>query len=427
MPNSPNAALGTRHFDELDSLRGLAAITVAIGHLAVLLFASTTWPGHPHIATWRHIVEVLNRTPLTILMSGGAAVRFFFVLSGFVLMLPYLRRKENPYSPYIAKRVCRLYLPYLAAVLLGLLGDYFLGQHAPSGFIVAKGDMWTEPITASMIVQHVLLYGSKIGQLDQVLWSLVQEMRISIIYPLIALLILRLRTRNIILVIAAIEIFLAALIVALPKTDMSLQSIFSTVHYTTLFIFGAWLAKNHRELGQRLLRLSRTTRLLIAIFAFLAYSLGIKFLWGYQILVRFVHPFERHFPHAWFAQPALLAYLTLAVGDWIAALTAALAIVYAIHQHQVRSALHTYPILITGRASYTLYLVHSMVLWALLFLLAGTPWFWAVIPCFFLGTILFTWLFYRWIEVPTMNMGRRIAKAMQENRRRRTPAQPIAS
>ena len=59
--------------------------------------------------------------------------------------------------------------PTLAAVLLGLLGDYVLGQHTPSGFIVAKTDMWVKPITANMIVQHILLYGSQIGQLDQVL------------------------------------------------------------------------------------------------------------------------------------------------------------------------------------------------------------------------------------------------------------------
>lgn len=426
MTSPSSAPLGTRHFDELDSLRGLAAITVALGHLALLAFASTTWPGHPHIAFWRHVVELLNRTPLTLLMAGGAAVRFFFVLSGFVLMLPFLRRKENPYPPYLVKRVCRLYLPYLAAVLLGLLGDYFLGQHSPKGFIVAKTDMWTQPITVSMIVQHVLLYGSKIGQLDQVLWSLVQEMRISIVYPLIAILVLKLRTRYLILIVAAIEVFLTSLLILHPQTNTSLQSFFSTLHFITIFIFGAWLAKKHYTLGQRLMRLSRSARVSIALFAFLAYGLGIKFLLGNQILIRFIHPFQHHFPHAWFAQPAFVGFLTLAAADWIAALSAGVAIVYALHQRQVRSALHIYPVLITGRASYTLYLVHSLVLWALLFALAGTPWFWAVIPGFFLGTILFTWLFYRWIEVPTMNLGRRLAKAMQE-KHRQTPVRSVAS
>lgn len=103
MTTPSSAPTSTRHFDELDSLRGLAAITVAFGHLALLTFASTTWPDHPHIAFWRHVVTLLNRTPLAFLMAGGAAVRFFFVLSGFVLMLPFLRRKENPYSPYLVK------------------------------------------------------------------------------------------------------------------------------------------------------------------------------------------------------------------------------------------------------------------------------------------------------------------------------------
>lgn len=418
--------LGTRHFNELDSLRGLAAITVAIGHLALITFFSNSWIGHPYIAFWRRVVEVLNRTPLAFLMEGGAAVRFFFVLSGFVLMLPFLRRKENPYSPYLVKRICRLYLPYLVAVALGFLGDYFLAQGSPAGFPVRAGTMWTLPITANMIVQHVLLYGSQIGQLDQVLWSLVQEMRISIIYPFIALLVLKVNTRKLVLMVVAIELFLAALVLVYPDTSTSLQSLFSTLHFTTIFIFGAWLAKNHNQLGQRLLTLSRSARVTIALTAFLAYSLGIKFLWGNQLRIRFISPFQHHFPHAWFAQTALVNFIVLALGDWISAICAAVAIIYALHQRQVRSALHIYPVLITGRASYTLYLVHSLVLWALIFALAGTPWFWAVIPGFIVGTILLTWLFYRWVEVPTMNLGRRIAKAMQE-KHRQTPTSSVAS
>jgi peptidoglycan/LPS O-acetylase OafA/YrhL len=286
--------------------------------------------------------------------------------------------------------------------------------------------MWTHPITANMIIQHVLLYGNQIGQLDQVLWSLVQEMRISIIYPLIAILVLKLRTRHLLLIVAAIEVSLTALLIAAPQTNTDLQSFFSTAHFTTIFIFGAWLAKNHHQLGQRLMRLSRTTRISIAVLAFLAYSLGIKFLWGNQIRVRFLSPFELRYSHLWIAQPAFINFIVLAAGDWIAAFSAGVAILYALHQRQVRSALHVYPILITGRASYTLYLVHSLVLFALLFGLAGTPYFWAVIPGFILGTILFTWIFYRWVEVPTMNLGRRIAKAMQE-KRRRTPAPSVAA
>lgn len=426
MTASEKAPLGTRHFDELDSLRGLAAITVVIGHLALLTFIFGTATGYPQIAFWRHIVELLNRTPLAFLMEGGAAVRFFFVLSGFVLMLPFLRRKENPYSPYIVKRFCRLYLPYMTAVLLGLLGDYVLARHSSAAVPLRYGEMWTEPITWHLVVQHVLLYGSHIGQLDQVLWSLVQEMRISILYPLIAILVLRLSTRRLVLVVLAIESLLAAVLLAFPNTDTSLQSFHSTLHFATLFVFGAWLAKNHPWLGERLLQLSRGTRSAIALVAFLAYSLGMKLLWGAQLRVHFITPFERHFSHAWFAQHALVDFLVNASGDWLSACCAGVAILYALHQSQIRSALHFYPILVTGRASYTLYLVHSLVLWALLFGLTGTPWSWAIVPGFILGTILFTWLFYRWIEIPTINIGRRIAKSMQA-RRRNPSVQPVAS
>ena len=69
----------------------------------------------------------VNRTPLTALVSGGTAVRFFFVLSGFVLVLPFLRHPHSPYFPYVVKRICRIYLPYLAAVALAVIAIRILG------------------------------------------------------------------------------------------------------------------------------------------------------------------------------------------------------------------------------------------------------------------------------------------------------------
>ena len=68
-----------RRFRELDSLRGLAAITVVFHH-----FSRICSP---------QIIHVLDRTPLRILVAGHQAVILFFLLSGFVLTLP--NKKEG--------------------------------------------------------------------------------------------------------------------------------------------------------------------------------------------------------------------------------------------------------------------------------------------------------------------------------------------
>jgi peptidoglycan/LPS O-acetylase OafA/YrhL len=67
-------------YTQLDSLRGLAACTVVFCHATNVLPAVYDDPGR---AWW------LTETPLGLLRAGSAAVDFFFVLSGFVLALPF--------------------------------------------------------------------------------------------------------------------------------------------------------------------------------------------------------------------------------------------------------------------------------------------------------------------------------------------------
>jgi peptidoglycan/LPS O-acetylase OafA/YrhL len=59
--------------------------------------------------------------PLLPLHNGDAAVFIFFVLSGYVHSLPYLRGTQPAYPEYVIRRVCRIYIPFAAAILFALL------------------------------------------------------------------------------------------------------------------------------------------------------------------------------------------------------------------------------------------------------------------------------------------------------------------
>src|ERR1700677_1903882 len=105
VPVALAAEAGERRFIELDALRGLAACAVIFLHYSSVPMELPTW-----------LADLIAYTPFFLLVCGTQAVVFFFVLSGFVLSLPYIRGSSEPYLAFIIKRVFRIYIPYLVAI-----------------------------------------------------------------------------------------------------------------------------------------------------------------------------------------------------------------------------------------------------------------------------------------------------------------------
>ena len=117
-----------------------------------------------------------------------------------------------------------------------------------------------------------------------------------------------------------------------------------------------------------------------------------------------------------FATPAFLGYVPGWLGDWIAAFGAAIAVCFALTDRRTKAVLNHNLVLWTGRASYSLYLVHATVLFALAYTLIGTRYVYLLAPLYFVLTIVATAAFYRVVEVPTMNLGRELARRMRQHR-----------
>jgi peptidoglycan/LPS O-acetylase OafA/YrhL len=175
----------------LDGLRGLAALVV-VAHHALLV-----WPvlyaqyGPPNrtSATW-----YLAYTPLHLLWAGREAVIIFFILSGFVLVLPYLgRKKVGTWPGYLVRRVLRLYPPVVVALLLsGALVTLFPRNPLPgSSMWYARHDVPVE--AAGMLHDMFLLDGT--GMVNSVLWSLRYEVAFSLLLPLVILVVRRVPPR----------------------------------------------------------------------------------------------------------------------------------------------------------------------------------------------------------------------------------------
>lgn len=170
------------HIVELDSLRGVAALFVVFEHF-MRGWVQSTPP---------HFVNYLPYLPF--LTHGGAAVMMFFVLSGFVLTLPMLAAKGQSYPIYAVRRVCRIYLPYVAALSLALACCWrFHGLERYADAPVFRS-LWHEAPTRSLVAKHLAFLGRyDVYAYNPPTWSLVHEMRISLIFPLLCLVALRLR------------------------------------------------------------------------------------------------------------------------------------------------------------------------------------------------------------------------------------------
>jgi len=137
--------------------------------------------------------EFLRHPPLRVLWDGSAAVMLFFALSGFVLSLPFTG-EDSSIQPigFLIRRIARLYPAYWAALILALaLRSLVLGHGPLLGVSPWADSLWSDPVSPSTLVKHFLMIAPGIDThaIDPVIWSLVIEMKVSIVFPLILVLV----------------------------------------------------------------------------------------------------------------------------------------------------------------------------------------------------------------------------------------------
>lgn len=173
-------------------------------------------------------------------LAGHEAVVLFFLLSGFVLSLSTWKGSTLTYKDYIVRRVCRIYVPYLAALALSVLGCALFWEPAGRGIPVRDG-LWEAPPTLSAIVQHTAFLGVYDGHFNGAFWSLIVEMRVSIIFPFVCWALFRMRTW--VGLAAALTLSACAIWISANHPDNTMANWAATVQYLAFFILGALLAR----------------------------------------------------------------------------------------------------------------------------------------------------------------------------------------
>src|ERR1700722_527969 len=131
-----------KRIEYLDSLRGLAATQVVINH-SFLIFP-ILYSAFSREPITNRVVWVLVYTPFHLFWDGAEAVTFFFVLSGFVLALPYFNGRAPFYPSYLVRRFFRIYVPYIIVVTLSAFMLFLsLARHPMAGTSAFFTPMWS--------------------------------------------------------------------------------------------------------------------------------------------------------------------------------------------------------------------------------------------------------------------------------------------
>lgn len=353
-----------KRYIEIDSIRGIAALSVVFGHFLGIGFEAIK-----KYQVWAYI----DASPLSILWASHQAVIMFFILSGFVLSLPFLNDKPFSYPGYLIKRTLRIYTPYYLSLLLVLLIRLIFNYNGVYGFRRA----WEDEITTESVIQHLILIGNySSDSLNPVVWSLIHEMRISIIFPLLILMIIKLDWKKSLLIGIGFSFAATGMNFALNIQ----HNYFDTIHYVLMFIVGALLAK-HRESVIAWVGSIKTNKKLP--------------LFGIGILL-YAYAYKIGLPGG--------------ISDWVTVTGAVILLMSGLSAGRVSSFLKHRVVAFFGDISYSVYLYHVIILFTLTNLLHGMVGNWLICLVSFVITIFVSKVSYSYIELPAIRLGRKLTQ-----------------
>ncbi|HBS6040819.1 TPA: acyltransferase [Klebsiella aerogenes] len=354
-----------RYIKELEGLRGLMALWVVFGHSLAAL-------------------PIINKhLPPTALNSY--AVDVFIMLSGFVIFF-MIDNKRQPYLQYIVQRFFRIFPLYILVLVISIIliifaRDVFLlfpEAHATTRRIILVDEYLKHP-TAHLLAHLTLLQGvipdfllkdssyTIVGQA----WSISVEWQFYLLAPLLFFLASNLRLKRMILFVFFITMFMFLL---------------------SLYFGGGFLGNN-------------LSPFLIGFLSFFFYKNSEKITFSmlqYVIVV------------------AILSFAIFLRKDSIPYIIWCVVLGFIMIYHKTNESnfvvrfLDNKSVLFLGKISYSIYLVHMIVLVFVLYLsylfnMNGIVIYFFVIPATVLSTISLSTVTYYFVEQPFIKMGKKLS------------------
>lgn len=364
--------------------------------VVVLFHCWSTWPLPDTVAlnglpsgetaglatTWW--VLLFKVTPLRVITAGAPCVGIFFLLSGLVLSLPTVAGRTEPYGVFLTKRFFRLYPPFAVSVLLAATFCVAVDPHPIAGLSMWFNRSWDQPVSGHQLTGHLLMLGlDRDMHLNNVMWSLVHEVRISVVFPLVVLATIGRPRLTLGVAVATLCVVSSPPVfrwmsgqLATGDSLWPLATALDTVRYLTYFVVGILMAWKLDLLVRTVSARRASTRVALWILAA-------------GLLLLHVGPFG---DCAWVVGGALIILLSLSSGG-------------------AGHALRSRPLQWLGKVSYSLYLVHVPLLLLSMHALYSprvAPFVLLAVP---FASLIAAEAFYRCIESPSHRLGRRLVPA----------------
>ena len=360
------------HYPALDSLRGVAALLVVFHHLGV---------SYRDLFNPQGLAGLITKA---VIYPGHPAVLMFFVLSGFVLQLSHGRASSNQYWHYVLRRTMRIFPAMLASLVLAVVllrpaTEYY----GPWLLACANGDhSWTGLLRNASL----LLTRSGDASFNVVLWSLAYEWRVSLVFPLLAILAIRYPwyvAAAMLPVYVLARFGLVSLGFDAPYiiNNTTAGTILVTFFYLPAFLMGMLLAV---WIGKRQ--------------SFPRIPLWLEGLW----LLAVVAPY-------YFVKE-----------DFALALGAALLIALIVCGGRLNLLLRNAAALWLGKVSYSLYLVHFPIVMFFVSFYPTLP-FAAVVALTLVSSLALAEVFHRFVELPGIRLGKTIGSLANRRAARPSP------
>lgn len=331
---------------------------------------------------WKGAIRSFSVASAFIVLSpfafGYLGVAIFFVISGFCIQLSYARSTHAGFQAFYIRRFFRIYPPYLIALL------FYAVAFPPTRLGFAKLWDWAQ-LGSHLLLVHNFDARSFYG-INAAFWSIAVEAQLYLLFPMLVALVARLGWKRTLFFIGLVEvsmrtvwgIYVAATGSALPRWFTA-----SPFIYWYSWSIGAYLADQF--LHARPLPFSRA-------------PLG---LWLALVLV------------SYFVKP-----LPVFTFLFVCILTCACIAKFLTKAGGRSRTLPSYlgPLRTIGLWSYSLYLLHQpLVCWGVKLLnqppVSSQAHYFLVCFSFFLSFLIMvplSYLYYRFCELPSISLGRRI-------------------
>lgn len=369
-------------YGELDSLRGVAALIVLIGHYMMVFPA---YESYRYELNSSFIVYLVKETPLRMFFSSGnESVILFFVLSGFVLYVSINNSKFH-YSTYIIKRICRIYIPYLVAIIIAISAKMLISHNDLPFISKWFSKSWTVSDSPAILVRHLFFIGQYNTDIyNNVIWSLVHEMRISIIFPFLILPFIGKNLKKSLVYLIAL-CFSSVLGLYLLGSGVKLTSVFLSFHYVTIFLIGALLAKYRHILITFTLKIKKPIKFILLSLAIICFM--------YEGLIGEIDFLNNYI-----------------FRNYVVSFGVCILFIMSVSSQTFSSLLKLRILTLLGKISYSLYLYHLISLYSFIYLFYDKLSITVILILSFVFSFLLSSLSYLFVEKPCISLGRYLTK-----------------